>query len=73
MSADLIIAGLQLGWTALCSATMPETWGQDMDVPDSILNFSGGSPFGFVCAMDDAGDQAASMLTPGATISGCPA
>jgi hypothetical protein len=40
-SADFIAAGLHVGWIALRRATMPDTWGQDMEVPESILNSRG--------------------------------
>lgn len=70
MSADLIAAGLQVGWIALRRATMPDTWGQDMDVPDSILKSSENSSFSITTG-DAAGDQEAKMLTPGAAMSGC--
>lgn len=40
-SADFMAAGLQVGWIDLRRATMPDIWGQDMEVPDSILKSSG--------------------------------
>lgn len=43
--ADLIAAGLQLGYIELRRATIPETWGQAMEVPDSILKLSGEDSF----------------------------
>ena len=43
--ADLIAAGVQVGCMELRRATMPETWGQAMDVPDSILKLSRGNSF----------------------------
>ena len=42
ISADLIAAGLHVGWIALRRATMPDICGQDMEVPDSILKLSAG-------------------------------
>lgn len=41
ISADFIAAGLHVGWIALRRATMPDTWGQDMEVPESILKLRG--------------------------------
>lgn len=60
ITADLIAAGDQLGCTALIKATNPVTWGQDMEVPERILNFI------FLAT----GDHAAKILSPGAMISG---
>jgi hypothetical protein len=37
MIADLIIAGLQSGYLALIRPAMPDTCGQDMEVPDNML------------------------------------
>jgi len=34
MSADFRAAGDQSGCTDLSKATTPDTWGQDMDVPE---------------------------------------
>jgi hypothetical protein len=56
MMADFIAAGDQSGCMALSSATMPDTCGAAIDVPDMIsyeLSF------------------AAKMLAPGAAMSGC--
>lgn len=36
--ADLIAAGLQSGCTLLRRPAIPETWGQDIEVPDIMLN-----------------------------------
>ena len=55
--ADLIMAGDQSGWTDLSKATIAETWGHAMDVPDMSSYES---------------RLAANMLTPGAAMSGCP-
>lgn len=70
MIADRIAAGLQSGWRDLRRPTIPETWGQDMDVPETMLNgtrrVSKGTPVGLV-----ASEYAARILTPGAVISGC--
>ena len=35
--ADLMAEGDQSGWNVLTYAAAPLTWGQDMEVPDSIL------------------------------------
>lgn len=70
MRADLIAAGDQCGCTDLRRATIPDTWGHDIDVPDSKFqstdrsspeNTDGGT----------FGGHAANMFTPGALISGC--
>ena len=37
MIADLMAAGLHLGFRILRRPTMPATWGQAMDVPESTL------------------------------------
>jgi len=63
-SADLIAAGLHVGWIALRRATMPDTWGQAMEVPESMLKLMGWE-------REEPGDQDAKILTPGAVISGC--
>lgn len=63
--ADFIAAGLHVGWIALSRATIPDMWGQDMEVPDSILKVSGDLDG------ERTGDQEAKILTPGAVISGC--
>lgn len=60
--ADLIAAGDQLGCKDLRRAMIPETTGVDIDVPVSSPN-----P---LCALGLSGLNAASMLTPGAAISG---
>lgn len=39
--ADLIAAGLHVGWIDFIRATMPDIWGQAIEVPDSILKLSG--------------------------------
>jgi hypothetical protein len=66
-SADFTAAGLQLGCIDLRRATTPEMWGQDIEVPESILNFT--DPM--ADDMAAAGVHAAKMLTPGAAMSGC--
>jgi len=35
--ADLIAAGLHLGWSVLRRPTMPDTWGHAIEVPDKDL------------------------------------
>lgn len=70
ISADLIAAGLHFGCAALSRATTPDIWGQDMDVPDSILKSKGRASLS-IMAGEAAGDQEAKMLTPGAAMSGC--
>ena len=67
--ADLIAAGLHLGCVALSRATIPDEWGQDMDVPDSILKSKGNISLS-IMAGEAAGDHEAKMLTPGAAMSG---
>jgi hypothetical protein len=37
MIADLIMAGLHLGYLLLTRPVMPDTCGQDMEVPDIML------------------------------------
>ena len=68
--ADLMAAGLHFGWRALRRPTMPETWGQDIEVPDIVMYgtvlLSNGSPVGLT-----APENAAIMFTPGAVTSGC--
>lgn len=61
MSADLIAAGDHDGCTALIKAASPVIWGQDMEVPEIMFDLS------FLLA---AGDQAAKIFSPGATMSG---
>lgn len=60
MIADLIAAGDHNGFAALIKAASPLICGQAMEVPDTTLKFV---PLA-------AGDQAAKMFSPGATISG---
>jgi len=61
--ADFTAAGDQLGCKALISATIPEIWGVDIEVPESMAY----SP-----SIDGLwGEVAANMWTPGAVISGC--
>lgn len=60
MIADLIAAGDHEGWTALIKAAIPVTCGQAIEVPERMLN----------CLSATAGDQDASMFSPGAVISG---
>lgn len=74
ISADFIAAGLHIGYLAFRRATIPDMWGQDMEVPDSILKLSGGILFLLISVSgDEAGDQEAKTLTPGAVMSGCTA
>jgi hypothetical protein len=65
--ADFTAAGLQLGCIDLRRATTPETCGQDIEVPESILKFTGP----MADDMEAAGVHAAKIFTPGAAISGC--
>lgn len=61
---------LQRGCIALRRADAPPICGQDMEVPDRMLYFTTRlSASSFVG--DDASLHAASMLSPGAVISGC--
>ena len=70
MRADLMAAGDQLGCADLRRATMPETWGHDIEVPDWKFHFTlrlssllklGGVSVG----------HAANIFSPGAVKSGC--
>lgn len=67
MIADLIAEGLHFGLKALTVATIPETCGQDMEVPESKLK-AGSLPE--KAAEVSFPGQAARMFTPGAAISG---
>lgn len=58
--ADLMADGDQEACTDFIKATIPVTWGQAMEVPDSTLKF--------IFAV--AGDQAARIFSPGARTSG---
>ncbi len=67
MSADLIIAGVQLGCAALTSADAPAECGLDMDVPPIAWNSSpGGPPTGLA----GVGVIPARIWIPGAVTSG---
>lgn len=46
MMADLIAAGLHLGFQALIVAATPVTCGQAMEVPETMLNPEGFCPGG---------------------------
>lgn len=66
--ADLIADGDHWGWNDLTYAATPAAWGQAIEVPDNMLNFTrlvsefvGGA----------TGEYAAKIPTPGAVISGC--
>lgn len=67
--ADLMAAGLHSGWRFLRRPTMPETWGQDIEVPDMVMKgtrrLSRSLSIGPVAPV-----KAAMILTPGAVISG---
>lgn len=67
MMADLMAAGLHVGFHDLTVAATPATWGQAMDVPETRLNWDG-----FFCptGSDEVGIQDARMFTPGAATSG---
>lgn len=58
--ADLIAAGDQEGWTVFTKAAIPVTWGQDIEVPETMLYIM----------FPLAGDHAARMFNPGAVTSG---
>lgn len=60
--ADLNAAGDQSGCRDFRRAMIPETTGVDIDVPEASPNPS--------CPLGSNGLNAASMLTPGAAISG---
>ncbi|BAF10939.1 Os03g0158800 [Oryza sativa Japonica Group] len=70
ISADLMAAGDHVGCTALTTATMPETCGHDMDVPESKFHVTERLSSGITVG-DDMGGHAARMFTPGAVTSGC--
>lgn len=67
MMADLIAKGLHVGFHAFIVAATPATWGHAIEVPETRLNCDDLWPFGIPV---DVGIHAASMLTPGAAISG---
>lgn len=77
MREDFIAAGLHVGWIALRRAAIPDTCGQAMEVPDSILKITGDGWCWVIevedCNSESAGDQDDNILTPGAAISGCTA
>lgn len=61
--ADLIAAGDQSGYNDFSKATIPDTWGVAIDVPERKAN----APV----VVSSKGGIAASIWTPGAAISGC--
>ena len=67
--ADLIAAGLQVGWYVLRRPAMPATWGQDIEVPCCTLKrdrrLSDGRLDGPAPCV-----KAAITFTPGAVMSG---
>jgi len=70
MIADLIAAGLQLGWSVLINPAVPATCGQDIEVPCITLYEK---PRRVSVIKLDAlanNEKAASMFTPGAVTSG---
>ncbi|KAH0918293.1 hypothetical protein HID58_025953 [Brassica napus] len=68
-SKALWYTGLHEGFSDLRRAAIPETWGHDIEVPDSMLTSGGSLPCG--AAFKSPISHDASMLTPGAAISGC--
>lgn len=69
--ADLMAAGDHSGWKLLTYAAAPATWGQAIEVPESMSNLENRlSPL--IPVRDDNSEYAASMLSPGAAMSGCP-
>ena len=67
--ADRIAAADHVGWNDLMYAAAPETCGQDIEVPVSMLNCN------FLLSPSTSegeatGDQAATISTPGAAKSG---
>jgi hypothetical protein len=67
MMADLMAAGLHVGFHAFTVAATPATWGQAMDVPETRLKWDGCfCPTG----SEVVGIQDARMFTPGAATSG---
>lgn len=68
MMADLMAAGLHVGFHDFTVAATPATCGHAMDVPETRLNWDGCfCPTG----RDEVGIQEARMFTPGAATSGC--
>lgn len=68
--AERITAGDHVGWKDLMYPAAPETCGQDIDVPDTILN----SNVLFSPKISEIGEcrgQLAIISTPGAVKSGC--
>lgn len=69
MMADLIAAELQSGYSVFRRPTTPETWGQDIDVPELMLNgnlrVSNSVPVGLCASLYEA-----MIFTPGAVMSG---
>jgi hypothetical protein len=65
MIADLMAAGDQSGWALFSRAAMPLRCGQDIEVPEIMLNVD----FVSVLFSTETG-HAARMLTPGPIISG---
>ena len=66
MRADLIAAGDHVGWNDLIYAAAAVACGQDIDVPETMLNFKILIP---LCG--SMGVHAARICTPGAAKSGC--
>lgn len=70
MIADFTAAGDQSGCSDLIRDTTPETWGQDIEVPDWKFHLterlSRENKVGEVAV-----GHAANIVTPGAVISGC--
>src|SRR6478752_1992187 len=69
ISADLIIAGVHVGWAALTSAETPAECGLDIDVPAIAAYRLPAGPLSAV-VWSAAGVQPASTCTPGAVTSG---
>ena len=74
INADLMAAGLQVGWRCLSSAATPATCGEAIEVPDRKPNSTAcaGLPAAIASrwAWVRSGVSAARMSVPGAVISG---
>src|SRR5262245_52046881 len=67
ISADLIWAGVQLGWADLSSTAAPALCGEDIDVPAMAWKYSPGGPD---ATASGVGVLPARTCTPGAVTSG---
>ncbi|KAM2946316.1 hypothetical protein COP2_029130 [Malus domestica] len=63
-------AGDKCGWNVQTYAAAPAAWGQDMEVPDSMLYFTRLLSSGVSERTGATGENAAKISTPGGLISG---